>query len=249
MDEREPLVDVLDDTSAGVRAGIESTPTSDVNGNRFLGVPDMPAFLAAIDAAAAGATPAPLPTAQPPVDPWTGIATSGREAGAAEAPVTVELWMDYQATGSAVIANDLGPELRSRITAGDIRVVQHDLAALGEESVIAASTVRCVARQDGPTWFTHDVLAVSARGQGAGIYTPTSILRFGARLGLDVRALSDCLDDPAIGSAVAAETAEGAADGLIAGPVVIVRTASTEVARFSGELDVAAITAAIDGAR
>jgi protein-disulfide isomerase len=249
MDEREPLVDVLDDTSAGVRAGIESTPTTDVNGNRFLGVPDMPAFLAAIDAAAAGATPAPLPSAAPPADPWTGIETSGREAGDAAAPVTVELWMDYQATGSAVIANDLGPELRSRITAGDIRVVQRDLATLGEESAVAASAVRCVASQDGPTWFTHDVLAVSARGQGAGIYTPTSILRFGARIGLDVRALSECMDDPAIASAVAAETAEGTAAGLTAGPVVIVRTASSEVARFSGELDVAAITAAIDAAR
>ena len=249
MDEREPMVDVLDDTSAGVRAGIESTPTTDVNGNRFLGVPDMPAFLAAIDAAAAGASPAPLPTAAPPADPWSGMATSGREAGDPGAPVTVELWMDYQATGSAMIANELGPELRTRITAGDIRVVQRDLAVLGEESVVAASTVRCVARQDGPTWFTHDVLAVSARGQDSGIYTPASILRFGARLGLDVRALSDCLDDPAIAQAVEADTADGTTAGLTAGPAVIVRRAGTEVARFSGELDVAKITAAIDGAR
>ncbi len=40
MDDRSVLVEVLDDTSAGVRAGIMSTPTVDVNGTRFPGVDD-----------------------------------------------------------------------------------------------------------------------------------------------------------------------------------------------------------------
>jgi len=248
LDDRSALVEVLDDTSAGVRAGIASTPTVDVNGNRFLGVPDLPRFLATIDAAAAGASPAPLPTPLTSPDPWTGTAVSGRTAGDAGAPVTVELWMDYQATGSAVIPNALEPELRARIATGRIRVVQRDLATLGDESVLAAATVRCVASQGDKGWFTHDVLSVSAQGAQAGIFTPDNILRFGSRIGLDVRALNTCIDDPAVSEEIRAETAEGTAAGLTEAPAVVVRKGDQEVARFSGTLDVAAILAAIDGA-
>lgn len=249
MDDGAVLVDVLADTAAGVRAGVVSTPTIDVNGTRFLGVPDQAKFLATIDAAVAGASPATLPTPQPSTDPWTGAATSGREAGGATAPITVELWMDYQATGSAVVANELEPGLRTRIATGRIRVVQRDLATLGDESVLAASMVRCVARQSGPTWFIHDVLAVSAQGQGAGIYTTRNLLRFGSRIGLDIAALNTCLVDPAIADAVRADTAAGAAEGLTAAPAVIVRRGDAELARFTGTLDVTAILAAIDAAR
>lgn len=248
LDERAPLVDVLADTAAGVRSGVVSTPTIDVNGTRFLGVPDVAKLLATIDAATAGASPAPLPTRAPSQDPWAGTTASGREAGEPGAPVTVELWMDYQATGSAVVANTLEPELRTRIAAGSIRVVQRDLATLGDESVIAASAVRCVALQAGPAWYTHDVLSVSGQGAGKGIYTIDSILLFGSRLGFDVRALSDCMDDPTIAAAIKAETAVGTALGLAAGPAVVVRKGAVEVVRFTGALDVTKILTAIDGA-
>jgi protein-disulfide isomerase len=248
LDDRSSLVEVLDDTSAGVRTGVVSTPTIDVNGTRFLGVPDLGAFLAAIDAAAAGASPAPLPTPDTSPDPWSGTAISGREAGDAAAPITVELWMDYQATGSAMIVNDLEPALRTRIATGAIRVDQRDLATLGDESVLAAATARCVARQGGKAWFTHDVLAVSAQGPQAGIFTPRNILRFGSRLGLDIEALSACIDDPSVSAEVQAETADGQATGLTEAPAVIIRKGDVEVARFSGTLDVDAILAAIDGA-
>ena len=247
MDDRSVLVEVLDDTAAGVRAGIVSTPTIDVNGTRFPGVDDVATLMATIDAAVAGASPAPMPTPALSPDPWSGVATDGRAAGDLAAPVAVELWMDYEAPGSAVIATDLEPLLRTRILAGSVRVEQHDLATLGDESVLAAAAVRCIARQDGPTWFTHDVLAAAAQGQGAGIYTTRNILRFGSRIGLDISALSGCLDDPAVASAIAADTAAGEAAGLSIAPAVVVRRGGIEVARFTGTLDVTAILASIDG--
>jgi len=246
---RAPLVGVLDDTAAGVRAGVVSTPTIDVNGNRFLGVSDVAKFLAAIDAAAAGASPAPLPTAAPAADPWAGTVTNGREAGGPTAPVTVELWMDYQSKDSAAVAKTLEPELRTRVASGAIRVVQRDLALLGDESVVASSMVRCVARQGGPAWFVHDILSVSAQGAGAGIYTPDNLLRLASRLGLDVKALDTCLADPTVAADTKAETAQGTALGLTAGPSVVIRVGDREVGRFSGALDTAKVLAAIDAAK
>ncbi|MCJ7709389.1 MAG: DsbA family protein [Chloroflexi bacterium] len=249
MDDQARLVEVLDDTAAGVRTGIESTPTADVNGNRFLGVPDTAALLKAIDEAAAGAPAKPLPTSKPTSDPWTGTTTDGRTAGQAAAPVTVELWMDYQSQDAKPIAETLEPELRTRIDAGSIRVVQRDLATLGEQSVVAAAMVRCVAQQGGPAWFVHDILAISAQGADAGIYTLANLLRLSSQLGLEVKALDACLVDPAVEAAVKAETAEGTAMGLTTGPSIVIRVGDREVGRFSEALDSKAVLAAIDAAK
>ena len=249
MDDQARLVEVLDDTAAGVRTGIESTPTADVNGNRFLGVPDTAALLKAIDEAASGAPAKPLPTSKPTSDPWTGTTTEGRTAGEAAAPVTVELWMDYQSQDAKPIAETLEPELRTRIDAGAIRVVQRDLATLGDQSVVAAAMVRCVAQQGGPAWFVHDILAISAQGADAGIYTLANLLRLSSQLGLEVKALDACLGDPAVEAAVKAETAEGTAMDLTAGPSIVIRVGDREVGRFSGALDSKAVLAAIDAAK
>ena len=248
MDDRSVLVGVLDDTAAGVRTGIESTPTVDVNGTRLLGVPDVAKVMAVIDAALAGATPAPLPTAKPSTNPWSGIGTDGLEAGDPAAPVTVELWMDYQSTDSAVVAAELGPELRTRISEGKVRLELHALALLGDQSVTAAQTVRCTADQGGPAWFVHDILSVSAQGADAGIYTLDNILRLATQLGLDVKAFDACLGDASMAQAVNDETTAGQAAGLTAGPSIVVSVGGKDVARFSGALDVAEVLAAIDGA-
>jgi protein-disulfide isomerase len=248
LDDRTLLAEVLDDTSAGSRTGIQSTPTLDVNGNRFTGVPDFAQVQAAIEAAVAGASPVPAPTPQPLSDPWAALPTDGRTAGAATAPVTVALWMDYQATGSGTIASALGPELRSRVLDGKVRLELHDLALLGDESVTAAVALRCVEAQDGPTWFVHDVLSSSARGTGSGIYTPQNLLQLAAQLGLDVQAFNACLDDAAVAAAVESDTAEGKAAGLADAPAIIVSTAGKETDRFSGTIDAAKVLAAIDAA-
>jgi protein-disulfide isomerase len=212
-------------------------------------VPDTAALLKAIDEAASGAPASPLPTSKPTSDPWTGIKTDGRAAGDAAAPVTVELWMDYQSKDSAVVANELEPELRTRTEAGAIRVVQRDLATLGDQSVVAAAMVRCVAEQGGPAWFVHDILAISAQGPDAGIYTTTNLLRLSSQLGLQVKELDACLGDPAVATAIKAETAEGSALGLTAGPSIVIRVGDREAGRFSGALDVEAVLAAIDAAK
>ncbi len=245
------LVSVLADTGAGVRAGVKSTPTIDIPGRTFLGVPDATEFIRAIDAAAAaGTAPTPGPSVQPSGDPWAGTSTSGRTAGPASAPVTVELWVDYQATGMPSMVTNLEPGLRTRAAAGKVQVVLRDLATLGDESVLAASFVRCGASgHEGSVWFVHDILGSSAQGANSGLYTSRTLLWLGAKLGWDVKAADACLADPATASAVTAETVVGTGLGLSAAPAVIVKAGGKEVARFSGSsLDAAKVLAAIDAA-
>jgi protein-disulfide isomerase len=246
MADRDVRIAVMDDTAAGHRVGVDSTPTADVNGTR-VSAPDIANLEAAIAAAVAGASPGPLPTQRPTGDPWEALDLTGREAGSASAPLTVELWMDYQAPDSKAIVETLEPELRTRAQDGRIKVVQKDLALLGEESVTAASAVRCMADQDGPAWLLHDVLAVNARGAGSGIYTADAMLGVAVNLGRDIKAFDACLADPSTAAAVDDETADGKALGLDAGPAVLVRKGDQEIARFTGPIDQAAVLAAIDG--
>jgi protein-disulfide isomerase len=244
------LVNVLADTGAAVRSGVVSTPSIDVGAQRFVGVSDPTAFLAAVDAAAAaGATPGPSPTVSPTGNPWNGTATDGRTAGPPSAPVTVQLWMDYGATASVDIAQTLEPALRTRIAAGKIRVELHDLVTLGAESVTAASAVRCVADQHGQAFLVSDVLAVNTQGPGAGLFVSRNLLALGARMGMDVLAMDACMTAPATASAVTAETAQGTKAGLTAAPAVIVKVGDREVARFTGTLDMTKVLAAIDAAK
>jgi protein-disulfide isomerase len=246
LDDRSLLVAVLDETSAGGRIAIQSTPTVDINGTRFLGVPAFAELEAAIGAAVAGASPAPLPTKAPIGDPWAAIAPTGREAGEASAPVTVDLWLDYQAPGGGVLPRDLGEDLRARVADGRARVVLHDLATLGDESLLAATALRCIDAQGGPAMLVSEVFSASAQGEGAGIYTLDNLLRLGVQLGLDIVALDACLVDETVTAAVRDETAAGQALGLDAAPVVIISRDGTEVGRFSGTIDVAEIVAALD---
>jgi protein-disulfide isomerase len=244
------LVAVLADTAAAIRSSVASTPSIDVGAQRFKGVSDTAAFLAAVDqAAAAGATPGPSASVAPSGDPWSGTATTGRTAGSTTAPVTVQLWMDYQSADGAALVQGLEAGLRTRIGAGKIRVELHDLALLGDESVTAAAAVRCVAAQGGTAWLYSDVLALNAHGAGTGLFTVRNLLNLGARMGLDVGALDACLALPATTAAVTAETAQGKALGLTAGPAVIVKVGDRETARFSGTIDTAKALAAIDAAK
>ena len=182
----------------------------------------------------------------PITDPWRDLGAAGREVGATDARVTVDLWMDYASPDSAVVARELSEELRSRVESGAIRVVLHDLALLDEESVVAATALRCIDAQGGPTWLIHDLLSVSGQGAGAGVYTTDNLLRLGAQLGLDIAALDACLADGSVAQTVRDETAAGQALGLTTSPAIVVTRGDTERGRFEGAIDSKEVLAAID---
>jgi protein-disulfide isomerase len=246
LDDRSMLVAVLDDTSAATRSAIQSTPTVDVNGNRFVGMPELAELEAVIEAAQAGASPVPLPSQVPLDDPWAALSPDGRSAGDASAPVTVDLWLDYQAPEGVAVAGELAEGLRQRVADGRARVVVHDLATLGDESVLAAATLRCIEAQGGPAMLVSEVLSASAQGPGSGIYTEANLLRLAARLGLDIVALDACLTDPATAGAVEAETDAGRNLGLDSAPAIIVTRDGTEVGRFTRTIDPATVLATMD---
>src|ERR1700694_1904802 len=67
------------------------------------------------------------------------ITQSGHVRGVASAPVTIEEWADFQCPACGQYARTTEPQLLSTYVArGQVRLVFHDFAFLGQESIWAA---------------------------------------------------------------------------------------------------------------
>src|SRR5450759_1486993 len=164
-------------------------------------------------------SPSPTPTATPTPPPNAAI---GPSLGSAAAPVSIEIWADYQCPYCRLEAMVFGGSLeRTFVLPGIARVVYRDFAFLGQESTDAAVAARCAGRQDpGAYWRFHDLLFASQQGENQGTFKRENLVTLAGIAALDATAFTACLDDPAVAKAVADETAQGRAAGIESTPTV-----------------------------
>jgi protein-disulfide isomerase len=148
----------------------------------------------------------------------------GRSEGDPNAPVTLDLWADFQCPVCDRFATDMEPLLRTTsINDGTVRLVYHDLAFIGQESVDAASAARIADALGGKFWAYHDLLfANQGARENGGAFTRDRLADMAATLGLDRAAFLTAMDDPQYAAAVAAETNAGAAAGIAQTPTLVI---------------------------
>ncbi len=163
------------------------------------------------------ATPSPSPTLPPPPNE-----ANGPSLGSAAAPVTVEIWADYQCPYCRLETMVFGGSLeRAFVLPGTVRVIFRDFAFLGQESTDAAVAARCAGRQDpGAYWRYHDLLFAAQQGENQGTFTRANLVTFAGLAALDATSFTACLDDPSVAKAVADETAAGRALGVESTPTL-----------------------------
>jgi protein-disulfide isomerase len=104
-------------------------------------------------AGATGGKPTPGPISSPTVTTPADLTSSGRTLGAAAAPVTLDIWNDYQCPLCKVFAQSVLPKLVDHyVRPGKVQIVYHDLLVIdgnvgGTESADAANAARCAADQ------------------------------------------------------------------------------------------------------
>lgn len=197
-------------------------------------------------AAAASPTPQPpTPTPRPTGEP--GIVIDGASIGPADAPVTIEIWADYQCPYCGLFAHAFEPALvREYAGAGKARITFRDYAFLGAESFDAAIAARCADRQ-GRFWRSHDLLFAAQRGENQGAFARANLLQLARIAGLDEPAFTACLDDPSVRTAVVDETTEGGRLGVKSTPTLrIVGAGGAEL--LVGVSDFPTIAAAVERA-
>ena len=139
---------------------------------------------------------APLVTPPPVVEPpiWSPTdQVDGFAAGSPDAPVTVEIWEDFQCPYCQRFTYEVKPAIVSQyVESGDVRLVFRNLAFLGDESHWAAVAASLAADQN-KFWPFHDYLFANYQGKESGAFRIDRLLQMGESVGLDMEQFRDGL--------------------------------------------------------
>ncbi|HYN47951.1 MAG TPA: thioredoxin domain-containing protein [Candidatus Nanopelagicales bacterium] len=169
-------------------------------------------------------SPSPVPTAAPSAGPTEPPA--GNTIGRLDAPVTVEVWADYQCPFCRLEDQLFGGAIdREYVTPGIVRIVYRDFAFLGQESTDAAVAARCAGAQDPAAQRRyHDALYTFQQGENEGRFARANLVQVAEIAGVSSSAaFTACLDDPAVAKAVADETTAGRNVGVTSTPTLRLR--------------------------
>ncbi len=173
----------------------------------------------AISTGAVGSA-APSPTPGAPTTP------AGNTFGRPDAPVTIEVWADYQCPFCRLEDVLFGGAIdREYVTPGIARVVYRDFAFLGQESIDAAVASRCAGAQEPAAQLRyHDALYTFQQGENQGRFARENLVQLAEIAGVPSQdAFTACLDDPAVAQAVADETVAGRNVGVTSTPTLRLR--------------------------
>src|SRR3954452_18402860 len=151
----------------------------------------------------------------------------GRAIGVADAPVTLEVWTDFQCPVCGQFARTVEPALMTKyVTPGTLRIVHHDAAFQGaksqsayDESVEAAAGARCAATQ-ASYWPFQDWVFANQNGENEGAFAPARLASVASAAGLDVTAWKACVATGQEQTAARSETAEAVTAGVNATPTM-----------------------------
>jgi protein-disulfide isomerase len=158
-----------------------------------------------------------LVTPPPNAAVLAGLA-DGESLGKADAPVTLEVWSDFQCPVCGRLVTDYSSRLATEfIVPGQVRLVAHDVQFIGKESLDAAVAARCAGAQ-GKYWEYHDWIFYNQNGENLGTFNAERLALFADNVGLDRTTWDACIADPSQAAAVRAETTQATSQGILSTP-------------------------------
>lgn len=186
-------------------------------------------------------------TLKAPSEPAPAALQNGHTLGKADAKVTVDVWEDFQCPNCDNFVNNIEPRLVNLyVTNGTAKIVYHDFAFIGQESVDAAIAADC-ANQQGKFWPYMEYLYANQGTENTGTFNKTMYDAIAQKLGLDVSKFETCRADPSgtLLAGVNQERDTAQSLGLTGTPSVIVN--GTVLLSYSLDSVSAAIEAAAAG--
>lgn len=178
-------------------------------------------LLAVVAFAVLNAPPASVELKEP-IPPSAYQFAEGRALGRSDAPLTLEIWSDFQCPACGQLVDVVEPRLvQDYVTDGRLRLEYRDFAFIGEESFDAAVGARCAERQ-GRFWQYHDYLFANQSGENRGAFADERLDAIAAQIGLEMSSYRSCVDEPAVRTAVTDERDEGRTLGVTSTPSLFV---------------------------
>lgn len=183
-------------------------------------------------------TPPPLatPPLRSPTDEVDGFAM-----GAADAPVVIEVWEDFQCPYCQRFTYEIEPSIVEQyVETGDVRLVFRNLAFLGNESHWAAVAASLAAEQN-MFWPFHDYLFANFGGNESGGFHIDRLLEMGEAVGLDMDQFREGLTIENArerwAEIEAVSRAEAYAQGINATPTVVINGVPVDSPDLAGIAD------------
>ncbi|MGH3073342.1 MAG: DsbA family protein [Gaiellales bacterium] len=160
----------------------------------------------------------------PPTSYPAGLA-DGEALGRSNAPVTLEVWSDFQCPFCGQFARTYMPRLVTDfVVDGQLWIVAHDIAFVGHgdpnESVDAAAAASCAADQ-ASYWPYHDLLFWNQLGENQGAFDRAHLQAMADKLGLERGSWDSCVADPQRAREVTATTSQALAAGVKSTPTLV----------------------------
>jgi protein-disulfide isomerase len=172
-----------------------------------------------------GARPTPTPTDAADVaiaHVPAGLAGDGFVLGRPDAPVTIDLYEDFQCPACEAWGRTVFPSLASNeLAAGRVKVVFHDMAFLGPESADAGRAAHAAAQQ-GRFWDMWATLYANQGRENSGAFSRVRLIAMADRLGLDVARFEADMDSTAAGAAIDSSRADAGRAGVSSTPTLII---------------------------
>jgi protein-disulfide isomerase len=147
----------------------------------------------------------------------------GTTMGSPDAPVTVQAWEDFMCPACRQWTTTVEPLLNEQyIKSGQVRLEFHQfpLSIHAPGAEMAAQASLC-ANDQNAFWPYHHRL-FPAQDQGQAGFTIDALVRYADELGLDSRALMDCMSSQTYRDAVTASVNDALSLGLNATPSILV---------------------------
>lgn len=180
-----------------------------------------------------------LNTPTPPPTPPAAV-SAGRVLGSADAPVTIDLYSDFQCPFCRRADQMIRQIAPAYIDTGKAKVVYHNFAFIGPESEWAAQAAEC-ANDQGKFWEYANYLFDHQTAENVGAFSQANLKQFAADLKLDTAAFNACLDSGKHASLIQQEKTDARARNIRSTPSFYVNGRFIE-----GLLPTAQFTALID---
>jgi len=168
--------------------------------------------------ASASTTAASVATPSPPAPlDACGAATCGQ----ANAPVTIDVYADFQCPYCAQFEPALQQLKAPYIDTGKVRLAYHSFPFIGPESETAAQAADCAADQNQFWRFAHDLFTHQGT-ENSGVFTAANLKIMAASLGLNTASFNSCLDSNKYAAAVESDYAQGQRLGVQSTPTFFV---------------------------
>lgn len=161
------------------------------------------------------------------VDPHPRPMAEGRAMGDPNAPVTVEVYEDFQCPSCRDFTEQIEPQIVNRyVSTGDVYYIFRQFPFLDsnsarKESHQAANASMC-ANEQNEFWYYHDTLFANWNGENKGAFSDNRLKAFAEAIGLDMNEFNACFNQNRYRDEIETDKSSGVDAGVTGTPSIFV---------------------------